>query len=82
MGSIRTTKKKGFKITIYGCADYHEGVDDDDALNFANTVNKLMKDYLHYLQEGLDGKSFVSKSYFNNCEIMGHSNKDYPDQSI
>ena len=72
--------RKGFKITIYGVADYHK--DGEGTLDFAQTVNEIMVNYLKQLQDAFNEKDgqFISKSSFNNCEIMGHSNKEYPDQ--
>jgi hypothetical protein len=68
--------KKGFKITIYGVADYDTL--GEGTLNFAETVNAFMQTCLHDLQEELNDKEFANKSSFKNCEIMGHSNKEYP----
>lgn len=73
--------KKGFKITIYGVADYHIE-SSKQSLDFAEVVNKFMETCLHKLQNELDNKTFRSKSSFDNCEIMGHSNKEYPDQIL
>lgn len=70
--------KKGFKITIYGVADYH--IDGKGSYDFAQTVNTFMQTCLDHLQNELNNKEFFSKSSFGNCEIMGHSNKEYPDQ--
>jgi hypothetical protein len=72
--------RKGFKITIYGVADYHKN--GEGTLDFAQTVNEIMAQYLSLLQDALNAKDgqFISKSSFSNCEIMGHSNKEYPDQ--
>ena len=71
--------RKGFKITIYGVADY-QIEDNEQALDFAKVVNEFMKTCLQSLQDELQDKSFRSRSSFTNCEIMGHSNKQYPDQ--
>ena len=70
--------KKGFKITIYGVANYN--IDGKGTENFAQTVNDFMQTCLAQLQDELKNKEFISNSSFTNCEIMGHSNKEYPDQ--
>jgi hypothetical protein len=74
------TQKKGFKITIYGVADYNPDEVLPDQPNFVNFINKQMEKYLIDLQTKLKDKgSFNLKSTLSNCEILGHGNKDYPE---
>jgi hypothetical protein len=76
-------KKKGFKITIYGVADYNPDPEIHGKLDFVDFINTQMKAYLTDLQHELTAKgSFSYKSTLSNCEILGHGNKDYPDINL
>ena len=75
----KSIPKKGFKITIYGVADYN--IDGKGTTLFSEAVNDFMVKCLQDLQNELNNKEFISKSSFTNCEIMGHSNKEYPDRT-
>lgn len=71
--------KKGFKITIYGVADYtRDNFDGND--EFLEYVNGYMSKIVNDLRGELKGKTFKTKSTYSNVEILGHSNNQYPDQ--
>lgn len=74
-------KKKKFKITIHGIANYDVANPEANAQEFVDAVNEVMaKFYVEWELKFNNDTKFKTNSSFSNCDVLGHSNKEYPDE--